>query len=495
MFQASASHPASALPLAHADISDVSTGEADGTVRVLFEKTRGPTTVLKAHSGAVTSLVSLITSWQDSLFVSAGLDRIVRLWGPDGDRTGHFRVLQELRVAPGDEQQDPTAGPGQGLQLPAARRSALAPAAAKTGDALFVISGGRRVVVWGPAEEGDAEDRVAVLDVVARKQGPALIKLFDCRGHSGGVKSVTSGGEDEIVTLDVLDTVRVFSTRTRAKEASLRAGSPAAAVTSVLCVPAGGGRTGLGHSMRMATPVLLLGREDGSIDVHAWPTAGGARLHAVKRHSGRVTHLFAVGDSLLSAGLDHELPCGGRECVRFSNLASGHTKGSFTTAPVTCVCSRTQSSRRRGMHALAGSALALTGHVDGKAILWDVARQCSLHILDGHHKAVTAIFANALCAVSGGEDSTCRVWRFADSAVLQKEAEEVARGTRQAQAKAEDAKNKYRKRQWEAAAALYSEAIALDPNDLLHLTNRAAVHFEVLCLPARLALPLLLLLR
>ena len=146
------------------------------------------------------------------------------------------------------------------------------------------------------------------------------------------------------------------------------------------------------------------------------------------------------------------------------------------------------------MHALAGSALALTGHVDGKAILWDVARQCSLHILDGHHKAVTAIFANALCAVSGGEDSTCRVWRFADSAVLQKEAEEVARGTRQAQAKAEDAKNKYRKRQWEAAAALYSEAIALDPNDLLHLTNRAAVHFEVLCLAARPALPLLLLL-
>ena len=173
MFQASANQPALALPVAHADISDVSTGEADGTVRVLFEKTRGPTTVLKAHSGAVTSLVSLVTSCQDSLFVSAGLDRTVRLWGPDGDRTGHFRVLQELRVAPGDEQQDPTAGPGQGLQLPAARRSALAPAAAKTGDALFVICGGRRVVVWGPAEEGDAEDRVAVLDVVARKQGPA----------------------------------------------------------------------------------------------------------------------------------------------------------------------------------------------------------------------------------------------------------------------------------------------------------------------------------
>ena len=73
-------------------------------------------------------------------------------------------------------------------------------------------------------------------------------------------------------------------------------------------------------------------------------------------------------------------------------------------------------------------------------------------------------------------------------------AEEVARGTRQAQAKAEDAKNKYRKRQWEAAAALYSEAIALDPNDLLHLTNRAAVHFEVLCRAARPALLLLLLL-
>ena len=52
---------------------------------------------------------------------------------------------------------------------------------------------------------------------------------------------MTSGGEDEIVTLDVLDTVRVFSTRTRAKEASLKAGLPAAAVTSVLCVPAGGG--------------------------------------------------------------------------------------------------------------------------------------------------------------------------------------------------------------------------------------------------------------
>jgi hypothetical protein len=34
---------------------------------------------------------------------------------------------------------------------------------------------------------------------------------------------------------------------------------------------------------------------------------------------------------------------------------------------------------------------------------------------------VRAVSANRLCAVSGADDSTCRVWRFVDDFVLRKE--------------------------------------------------------------------------
>ena len=265
-------------------------GETDGTVRVLYEKTRGPTTVEKVHAGGVTALVSVATSALKNLFVSAGMDRVIRLWGPNPVSDGHFRVLQELRITPGDEQGCDTEH-GDSERLPTVGRSGLAPAAASTGDALFLISGGRRIVLWGPPEDGDAEDRVAVLDVVQLKSGPALIKLCDLRGQAGGVKYVTSGDDDEVVTVDVLDTVRVFSARSRTVEATLPAVHDESMVSCVLSVRE--------HAQRMATPLLLLGREDGTIDVRAWPSAGGARLHSLRRHSGRVTHMIAVGEVLL----------------------------------------------------------------------------------------------------------------------------------------------------------------------------------------------------
>ena len=50
-----------------------------------------------------------------------------------------------------------------------------------------------------------------------------------------------------------------------------------------------------------------------------------------------------------------QLPAGGRECVRFSNIgANARTLGSFTTAPVTCMCLR--SDLRLGMLRLTGRA-------------------------------------------------------------------------------------------------------------------------------------------
>ena len=443
-------------------------GEGDGTVRVLYEKTRGPTTVQKAHTGAVTSLVSVGGGQSRNLFVSAGVDRVLRLWGPDGGSDGHFRVVHELRVSPGDAQDDEKEVSGALQPLPKPRRSGLAPDAATTGDALFCMCGGQRVVVWGPPEDGDAEDRVSVLDLVELKQGPMLMKLFDLRGHAGGVKCVQSGGDDEILTLDVLDTLRVFSTRTRSVEATMQCEADSAPVQCMLCI--------CEHAQRMTTPLVLLGRQDGSIDVRAWPTAGGARIHLLRRHSGRVTHMQHIGEIVMSAGHDVEIPAGGRECVRFSNAGTGKLLGSFTTAPVTCMCIRTDSCT--GMRPLQRSTFALTGHVDGKAILWDVVAQRSLHILNGHHKAVRSVHANRFCAVSGGEDSTCRVWRFVDDFVLRKEGEEVARAQRQAKEKAGAAAKAYRRRNFEHAVALYSEAIELDSADLLLLTNRAAVHLE-----------------
>jgi len=446
------------------------TGEADGTVRVLYEKTRGPTTVEKAHKGAVSALASVSTASHTNLFVSAGVDRVVRLWTPDETKEGYFRVAHEVRVSPGDEQSEEIAGEGAGgLPLPAARRSGLA-ASSTAGDRLFSMSGGRRVVLWGPPEEGDAEDRVAVLDVVdvQHQKSPALMKLFDLRGHSGGVKFVEGGGDDEILTVDALDTTRVFSTRSRSVEATVKSESGAAPVSCIRII--------CEHAQRMTTPLLLLGGEDGSIDVRAWPSAGGGRIHLLRRHSGRVTHMLHIGELVISAGHDLELPSGGRECVRFCNVGSGKMLSSFTTAPVTCMCLRCDSDV--ATRPLNSSPYVLTGHIDGKAILWDVQAQRSLHILDGHHKAVRSIHANRLAAVSGGDDSTCRVWRFVDNYVLRQEAEETARATRQAQEKAESARKAYTRRNFEQAVALYTEAIALDSADLLHVTNRAAAHLE-----------------
>jgi hypothetical protein len=151
-----------------------------------------------------------------------------------------------------------------------------------------------------------------------------------------------------VITLDALDTMRVFSTRSRAVEATVKAEKDAASVSCILCVRE--------HTQRMTTPLLLLARHDGSIDVRAWPTAGGACIHLLKRHSGRVTHMQHVGDIVISAGLDLELAAGGRECVRFSNIGSGKLLGSFTTAPVTCLCLRGDSSV--GVHRCVGGQVS-----------------------------------------------------------------------------------------------------------------------------------------
>ena len=126
-------------------------GEGDGTVRVLYEKTRGPTTVEKAHAGAVTALVSVGVG-QGNLFVSAGVDRVIRLWGPEGKSDGHFRLVHELRVSPGDEHQDNNEVTGSLHPLPKPRRSRLPPDVATTGDALFFLGGGLRLVMWAPPE-------------------------------------------------------------------------------------------------------------------------------------------------------------------------------------------------------------------------------------------------------------------------------------------------------------------------------------------------------
>jgi hypothetical protein len=127
------------------------------------------------------------------------------------------------------------------------------------------------------------------------------MKLFDLRGHSGGVKFVESDGDDEIVTIDVLDTLRVFSLRSRSLEATVKRERDTPAVSCALCIRQ--------HSQRMTTPLLLLGREDGSLDVRAWPTAGGARMHLLRRHSGYSVHLLywykSTNTDALHAGASH----------------------------------------------------------------------------------------------------------------------------------------------------------------------------------------------
>jgi hypothetical protein len=53
-------------------------------VRVLDEKTRGPSTmVAHVHKGGVTGLISVCSEWEKNMFVTSGRDGLVRLWKPD----------------------------------------------------------------------------------------------------------------------------------------------------------------------------------------------------------------------------------------------------------------------------------------------------------------------------------------------------------------------------------------------------------------------------
>ena len=50
-------------------------------VRVLDEKTRGPSTmVASVHKGGVTGLISVCTKWDKNMFLTSGRDGLVRLW-------------------------------------------------------------------------------------------------------------------------------------------------------------------------------------------------------------------------------------------------------------------------------------------------------------------------------------------------------------------------------------------------------------------------------
>ena len=433
-------------------------GEADGTVRMLDEKTRGPTTIEKVHAGGVTSLVHAKSSQTNLLFASTGKDGKVRLWA-ESEKKSYFEVVCVHDFGEGTGE-----GENEGIEeistkgataigAVAPKPKQKAPRNPQSDDAsLLSLSDSTRVVHVGTARE-----TATVFDVthVAGMERPGLVPLFAAGGHLGGIKHADSF-QDYLSTVDQGNTFRVWSARSRAKMVEV----DGAQLGNVTCLWSRGSST------------LMLGRGDGAIEVREFPR--GEVRHVVARHTGKVTHLELVGDIIISGGDDVEGPTG-RDCVRFCNARSGNKLASFTTAPVTCMCVRTEC----GQGALPGSRFALTGHADGKAVLWDVAAQRSAHILDGHHKAARAIHANRFCAVSGGEDSTCRVWRFADTSVIAKEEEELAKRVRKAEAISHDAKKAYGARRLKEALRLYTQAAELAPGVLKYLTNISAVHFEM----------------
>ena len=56
-------------------------GERNGTVRVLDEQTRGPTSVVNAHGGSsVVGLVAMRSDHDDIIFASMAADGAINLW-------------------------------------------------------------------------------------------------------------------------------------------------------------------------------------------------------------------------------------------------------------------------------------------------------------------------------------------------------------------------------------------------------------------------------
>lgn len=428
-------------------------GEADGTVRVLYEKTRGPTSIEKVHGGGVTSLVHATSAQTNLLFASTGEDGNVRLWA-ESERKAYFEAVSTHDLDSAEENCD--CGQANTVQTDeiAVQSSAQKPKqrAGSLDGSLLSLSGSTRIVHYSPTRA-----TVTVLDVVQLSGAdcPGLVPLFLARDHVRGVKHAATF-DDYISTVDQENTFRVWSSRSRAKVVEI----DGTKLGDVTCLWARGSNT------------LIFGRGDGSIDVREFPR--GESRHVIERHSGKVTHIELIDDIIISGGEDIEGPTG-RDCVRFCNARTGHKLASFTTAPVTCMCVRTEC----GKGVLSGSRFALTGHLDGKAVLWDVSEQRSAHILDGHHKAARSVHANRFCAVSGGDDSTCRVWRFADASVIAREREELDKRAKRAESISEEARAAYGARRFKEALRLWSEAAKLAPAVHKFQTNIAAVYFEM----------------
>jgi hypothetical protein len=141
--------------------------------------------------------------------------------------------------------------------------------------------------------------------------------------------------------------------------------------------------------------LLALGRRDG--EVRVVEVADGSTVHSLEGHDGYVTALDFTTDglTLITAGDDR------RMC--FWEVITGEL---LRQRPL---LHRAWSQDLKV--SLDGGLLASAG-ADGVVLLWDLVRSRLLQRLEGHFRPLHAIAFGPMgdWLVSGGEDSTLRVW-------------------------------------------------------------------------------------
>jgi WD40 repeat protein len=139
---------------------------------------------------------------------------------------------------------------------------------------------------------------------------------------------------------------------------------------------------------------------------HVWDTATGRRMHAfpVRTDCWQAVALAKLGDIALTGCIEGNVTGGIDGKTMVWDVASGRLLRTLTGHEwkITCVA------------VSADSRIALTGSHDRTARLWDLQTGECLRKLDGHTAALhsVALSADAHIAVTCSSDQTIRVWKL-----------------------------------------------------------------------------------
>jgi WD40 repeat protein/serine/threonine protein kinase len=358
------------------------------------------------HAGFATSLAVLPGG---RFVVSGGSDRVVRLWDPASGRP--------VREMAGHEDAVTAVAAGSAHLASASRDGTTRLWSLEDGRCLGTLRGHEGRVQAVALDERQARvvtagDDGSVRDWGLRSREP--VRVY--RSHDQPVPAVALSPDGaRILSASADRTVRVFEPdgERLASLARLEDAAHALAVAPDGVVWAGHGTT---VSALRPSPLLLppaaLCRPASSRDVEARASSVEARLEEARRS-------LASGDFVTAVSL-----------ARRARSVPGHERSEATLAVWDDLCARLP---RRGLQSAweegrleghddqvqgvavdSSGARALTGGLDSTVRVWDLASLRAEATLAGHDGAVTAIaFAGAARAVSSGRDGTVRLWDLA----------------------------------------------------------------------------------